>query len=289
MEIQHVAQFSAGVELPRVTASETSNHADASAQFTRAVHDGSTTRNWVFPVALIVLGALYVLQTVSPLRLESDAVDYLSTGAAIADGRVTPNMPFPSGYPVFVGWLDRAGLGSSFYFILANCPFLGLGIWATWRLFSDRPPRVRMWIVVATLLAISVVRSVAAPLPEAAFFGTSLLALAAMTEAVSDTGSKRLLLFVAALALSGMAISIRLVGVALIPTLFWASRNVVSVADFRASIDADASRLCFSVSETNPRNLTLVPCPGPVFAAQNPADRHLRPSRLSPARHPVSP
>jgi hypothetical protein len=230
MEIQHVAQFSARVELPRVTVAESSDRHDDSAQYARPLGDESTAGHWVFVTALLSLGGLYVLQSVSPLRLESDAVDYLSTGAAIADGRTLPNVPFPSGYPVLIGMLDRAGLGSSFYFILANCVLLGVGVWATWRVFNDRPQRVRMWIVVATLLTISVVRSVAAPLPEAAFFGTSLLALAAVTEAVSAPARKRLMLFAAALVAAAIAISIRLVGVALIPTLLWASLSAAHEA-----------------------------------------------------------
>jgi len=183
--------------------------------------DGVSWRR-LFPVALFALSVLYVLQAVSPLRLESDAVDYLSTGAAIADGRALPKVSFPPGYPTIIAMLDRAGLGSSFFFILANCLFLGIGLWSTWRIFSEYSVRVRMWIVVATLLVISVVRSVAAPLPEAAFFGTSLLALAAVSKALSAHGAKRFMLFAVSFALIGFAVSIRLVGVALIPALLWA-------------------------------------------------------------------
>src|SRR5687768_4169481 len=196
MEIQHVAQFSVDVELPRMTAAENSDRPHAAVR--RAAppwQEEGVLLHRLLPMVLLGLGAVYVLQTVSPLRLDSDAVDYLTTAAAIADGRALPTVPFPLGYPVMIAMLDRAGLGSPFFFILANSLFLGLGLWATWRIFSDLSIQVRMWTVVATLLAVQVVKSVAAPLPEAAFFGASLLSLAAASAALSANGGKRLMLF----------------------------------------------------------------------------------------------
>jgi hypothetical protein len=228
MEIQHVAQFSVGVELPRMTVVENrdrSRHSVAGIPFSLASE--SVAPNRLFLVTLFGLSGLYLLQTVSPLRLDSDAVDYLSTGAAIADGRALPKVLFPPGFPAIISLLDRAGLGSSFFFILFNCVCLGLGLWATWRIFADYSLRVRMWSVVATLLVISVVKSVAAPLPEAAFFGTSLLSLAAASAALSSHGGRRLALLAASFAVAGVAISIRLVGVALIPALLCACLSAV--------------------------------------------------------------
>lgn len=228
MEIQHVAQFSVGVELPRMTVVENSDRSqDSIPRVPLSVAGESVARNRLFLIALFGLSALYLLQTVSPLRLDSDAVDYLSTGAAIADGRALPKVLFPPGFPAIISLLDRAGLGSSFFFILLNCVCLGLGLWATWRILADYSLRLRMWTVVATLLVISVVKSVASPLPEAAFFGTSLLSLAAASAALSARGRKRLLLFAASFAVAGFAISIRLVGVALIPALLWACLSAV--------------------------------------------------------------
>lgn len=228
MEIEHVAQFSGRVELPRMTAADNSErHHEWGMGHAFAFSGGTASWHRLFLISLFGLGALYLLQTMSPLRLESDAVDYLSTGAAIADGRALPKAPFPPGYPIIIAMLDRAGLGSSFFFIFANCVFLGLGVWAAWQIFSDHSTRIRMWTVVATLLAISVVKSVATPLPEAAFFGTALLSLAAASAALSVHGAKRSMLFAASFALAGLAISIRFVGVALIPTLLWASFSAV--------------------------------------------------------------
>jgi len=196
-------------------------------------------------IALLALAALYLAQCASPLRLDSDAVDYLTTGAAIADGRPLPDVPFPPGYPALIAVLDRLGLGSTSFFILANCVFLALGLWATWRLFSEHPPAVRMWIVVATLLVISVVKSVATPLPEAAFFGTSLMSVAAASAAVAGRGSTRWILLAASMVMAALALSIRTVGVALIPMLLWACWSALSDASdtFRSRRKAIAMTL----------------------------------------------
>jgi hypothetical protein len=223
MEIQHVAQFSAGVEFPRVIASNNSDRRSNSVEQAKVLEGREAVRRYPLLLAsLLALGALYLLQVASPLRLESDAVDYLRTAAALEDGRALPTVPFPPGYPIIIAALDRAGLGSVLYFVLANCLFLGLGLWATWSLHQERPARVRLWILAATLLAIPVVKSVAAPLPEAAFFGASLVALASATSAGSAHGMKRLILFVLSFAAAVVAVSIRSVGVALIPALLWA-------------------------------------------------------------------
>ncbi|HYN80869.1 MAG TPA: hypothetical protein VES88_05155 [Gemmatimonadaceae bacterium] len=211
-----------------MTAAENSDRPHASPRRAGLPWEGEgVLRHWLFPMVLLGLGALYLLQTLSPLRLDSDAVDYLSTAAAMADGRALPTVPFPPGYPVIIALLDRTGLGSTFFFILANSLFLGLGVWATWRIFGDRAIQVRMWIVVATLLLVQVVRSVAAPLPEAAFFGASLLSLAAASTALSANGLKRLMLFGLSFALAGLAVSVRLVGLALIPALLWGCLSAV--------------------------------------------------------------
>jgi hypothetical protein len=87
-----------------------------------------------------------------------------------------------------------------------------------------------MWILVGTMLVISVVKSVAAPLPEAAFFGTSLLSLASASAAVSAHAARRWLLLAVSFLVAALAVNIRLVGVALIPTLLWACWAMLSDA-----------------------------------------------------------
>lgn len=223
MEIQHVAQFSAGVEFARVIGSRNSDRQSDSIEQAKVSEGREAVRRYpLLLTTLLALGALYLLQSATPLRLESDAVDYLRTAAALEDGRALPKVPFPPGYPIIIAVLDRVGLGSVLYFVLANCLFLGLGLWATWSIHRGRPARERLWILAATLLALPVVKSVAAPLPEAAFFGASLVAIATASSAGSAHGMKQLILFVVSFGAAFVAISIRSVGVALIPALLWA-------------------------------------------------------------------
>ena len=238
-----MAQFSAGVEFPRVIGSKNSDRQSDSIEQAKVSEGREAVRRYpLLLTTLLALGALYMLQSATPLRLESDAVDYLRTAAALEDGRALPKVPFPPGYPMIIAAFARVGLGSVFYFVLANCLFLGLGLWATWSIHQARPARERLWILAATLLALPVVKSVAAPLPEAAFFGASLVSLATASSAGSAHGLKRLILFVMSFGAAFVAVSIRSVGVALIPALVWACLIAVdNSGNIRASRRARAT------------------------------------------------
>jgi len=177
--------------------------------------------DWGFAAALGVLAALFLLQSASPLRLDNDAVDYLSRAAALADGRPLPLVWVLPGFPAILAILDRAGLGSSFYFILANCLFLGFGLLATWHILAEYPAAIRRWTLPLTLLSVPVIRNVSIPIPEAVFFGLSLLALWAMTAATSAQSRRRFLLLALAVLLTVLASSVRVAGLALSPALIW--------------------------------------------------------------------
>jgi hypothetical protein len=71
------------------------------------------------------------------------------------------------------------------------------------------------------MLAIPVVKSAPIALPEAAFFGVSLLALWAMTAAGAASGWNRRWLLVSAFGLIAAAVAVRTVGLALLPAFFW--------------------------------------------------------------------
>jgi hypothetical protein len=175
----------------------------------------------IVAAAMSTLCIVYLLQAATPLRLDDDAVDYLRMAAAVADGRPVPLVPVPIGYPVFLAFLDRAGLGTSFYFVLANCFFLALGLVSAWKILSDRSMAIRWCAVIFTLLAIPTIKSVPIALPEGTFFGLSLLALLAMSGGHRANGNNRAWLLGAALALTAIATSVRLVGVTLVPALIW--------------------------------------------------------------------
>ena len=184
---------------------------------------GALSRIHPMWVALSAIGIVYLLQAATPLRLDDDAVDYLRMGAAVADGRPVPLVPVPFGYPVFLAFLDRAGLVSSFCFVLANCVFLAVGLIAVWKILSDKTVTARWVAMIFALLAIPVIKSVPIALPEATFFGLSLLAVWSMSAGYRATGARRLSLLAAAFALTAIATSVRLVGVTLVPALLWSA------------------------------------------------------------------
>ena len=173
-----------------------------------------------FIAAMIALAVTYLVQAATPLRLDDDAVDYLRTAAAISDGIALPTLPIPNGYPHLLSLLERGGLATSPGFVIVNCVFLFIGLYGVWRL-RQYGVRARQLAIVATLLAIPVVKSVTIALPDAVFFGTSLLAVLCLTSAVDDRGSKRVSLLIVAGAFTIIAISLRYAGIALIPALAW--------------------------------------------------------------------
>jgi len=179
----------------------------------------SHRRLWIVVVG--ALAAVYLAQGATPLRLDDDTVDYLRMAAAITDGGTVPTV-LPVGFPFVLSMLERAGLGSSFFFVMANCVFLAVGLIAVWKLLASYPDTVRQASVVFSLLAIPFVKSVAMPLPEAAFFCASLLSLWAMTAAGDASGWRRRALLASAFFFIAASVTIRTIGIALLPAFLLA-------------------------------------------------------------------
>ena len=156
------------------------------------------------------------------MRLDNDSVVYLYMATSLADGVPFQPTGLPIGYPAFISLLIRAGLGSSFLFVLANCAFIAIGLKSVSYLFDKRPDGRPSWAVLLTLLSVPLIRYLPMHLPETMFFGISLLAVAVMTEATRSTGRRRFALLAGALVLTAIAITVRLVGFALVPALLWA-------------------------------------------------------------------
>lgn len=190
---------------------------------TDAVATLRTRAPWAFPVVVVLLAATYLLQTVSPLRLDTDSLNYLIMATALADGVPVPAIGLPIGYSHVVALLDRAGLASAFSFVLLNCLFIAIGLAAVWRIIDRDNDASRRWVVVFTLLAFPVVKSIAMPMPEATFFGITLVTLALMTKATTSPVPNRIVLLLVCIPFVFVAMSIRVVGAALIPALLWAT------------------------------------------------------------------
>ncbi len=193
-------------------------------------------RKWIFPITAGLAG-IYLLQTATPLRLDTDSLNYLIMATAIADGRPVPEIGLPTGYSHLVAFLDHAGLGSSFFFVLANCLFLAAGLYAVWQMLGKEHDTARRLVVVFTPLAYTVVRSAAMPMPEPAFFCISLVVLALLSRSQRSTLPVRILLLLVATALTALSITVRIVGLILLPAILWAC-----VADGYAMLAAKHSR-----------------------------------------------
>src|SRR6266567_6107416 len=85
-----------------------------------------------FAAIALAIGAIYLIQMATPLRLDDDVVDYLRMAAAITDRQHLPTLPIPVGYSVMVSLLERAGLATSPSFVIVNCLFLTLGLSSVW-------------------------------------------------------------------------------------------------------------------------------------------------------------
>ena len=172
-------------------------------------------------VTISVLGILYVLQAISPMRLDNDSVVYLHMATSIADGIRLEPTGLPPGYPTLIAALDGLGLGRSFVFVLMNCVFIAIGLACVQFVFQQSRSGRISWVVPLSMLSVMFIRYLPMPLPEPMFVGVSMAAVAAMTAAVSGVGRRRLCLLGAAIVLTIMAITVRLAGFALIPALLW--------------------------------------------------------------------
>lgn len=173
-------------------------------------------------MATAALVFLYLIQSLSPLRLDTDSVLYLYTARGIADGTWSGSSVVPVGYPAFVAVLDRLGLGNGFVLILANCAFSFIGAYSARHIFSAQANRRIVWIVPLTLLSVAFIRNATYPLPEAMFLACSMSALAVMTSATRARGMRKGRMLGIAFILTLISVLVRVPGIALVPAFAWA-------------------------------------------------------------------
>jgi hypothetical protein len=171
-----------------------------------------------FAISLGIIGLLYLIQIVSPLRLDTDSVWYFREAMEITGGPHLQKDIFPLGYPLIIALVEYLGLPVPAALVFINCGFLFAGCYAIWQMMRASDDRLRMVTVAATLLGFTAVRSALRPLPEAVFFGLSWMALASMASAVAP-GARRPLRLLNAILLTILAISVRYAGAALIVPL----------------------------------------------------------------------
>lgn len=178
--------------------------------------------------AIAFATVVYLLQILTPIRLDTDSLRYMVLAISIADGAPAARVEFPSGYPAIIALLDRLGLGSPNWFIGMNVVFLAAGLWALWWIYRDRSESIRLWTVVICLFSVPLVRSIAMPHPEAIYFGLSLGAIAAMSAVTRSLDARNLFLLAGAILLSALAVTLRLAAISLGPPLLWAVYTITS-------------------------------------------------------------
>lgn len=175
---------------------------------------------------LATIAALHLVQLGSPLRLNTDAVVYLSLGhAAAQDAAWTfAGQPphFPPGYPLLLFGLERLGILQPAALVALNLLSVGAALASAHRLLRQGhglDGTLAGAAVLCTLSSWVLVKHVALPLSDAPYLGLSLLALAAL-ERVGRAGGAGLAAVAIGLVL--LAASVRYVGLALFPAAAWA-------------------------------------------------------------------
>jgi hypothetical protein len=186
----------------------------------------SSGKSRIFWIALLIgLSLLYLVQIATPMRLNNDAIVYLSLATSAADGggfnyHGAPER-YPSGYPGLIFLLVKSGLGHASAFTALNCVFLGFGILASYgvlRLSFHTTPNESLAVCCLTLLSFVVIKHVTELASDTVYFGLAQSSLWAMLwwDRARET-SQRLYRTTIAGILTVISIFVRIIGIALIP------------------------------------------------------------------------
>jgi hypothetical protein len=188
---------------------------------------------------LLLLAICFVLQIFSPLRLNTDAIVLLSMGDSAAHGGGFldggQKTVFPPGYPALLAMLLRLGFAHPWVIVCLNAVFLSVGLFAAYSLlirqfFADKA--VVLMICSFFLLSYVVIKHFPIPLTDVPFFCCCTCCLAVMNQATRmDSNWPFVPLAGAAWLLAVAAITVRRVGVALIPPLVF---MIVSSPPFKS-------------------------------------------------------
>ena len=178
---------------------------------------------------LVLLAATYLLQMLSPLRLNTDAIVFLTLGESAASGHGFlfrgHSTHFPSGYPIMLAGLDCARLGASWAFIGLNCILAGAAVFSSYALYRRAfgvSRQIAELLCSLVLLCWVLIKHVTLPTSDVAFLGWTSLALLACNQAERIRNSKRGWALTAAAALVIASVATRTVGIALLPAFLWA-------------------------------------------------------------------
>ena len=205
-----------------------------------------------YQAAIFILALGYLIQAATPLRLHPDSVVLLSMADSFAHGGglLYEGQPtvFPPGYPAFVALLLKLGLAHNWVLIGFNLVSLSVGLWAvsyilTRRLFDTRYEVLTVCLV--SLFSFVFIKYSTIPLTEAGFFGLAMCSLAAMESASQlSFGRTFWLRIIASWILTLAALTVRRVGLALVPALLW---SIFSRKEVRECIRRLSSRIKIAI------------------------------------------
>ena len=139
---------------------------------------------------LVLLAATYLLQVLSPLRLNTDAIVFLTLGESAASGHGFlfrgHSTHFPSVYPIMLAGLDCARLGASWAFIGLNCILAGAAVFSSYALYRRAfgvSGQIAELLCSLVLLCWVIIKHVTLPTSDVAFLGWTTLALLACNQA----------------------------------------------------------------------------------------------------------
>ncbi len=169
------------------------------------------------------VAAAYLLQILSPLRINTDSSVLLSMALSAFEGKgyLFQGQPtqYPPGYPFVIKTLLQLHLASSGLLIALNLVFLliGLLVLRAWSKIGGNHG-VNSWLPALLVLASWVmIKHVTIPLTEFPYLGSSLLSLHFVTAFWNQGGKQKWLSFAAGAILAVMSIQFRTIGLSLLP------------------------------------------------------------------------
>ena len=177
--------------------------------------------------AVALLAAVYLVQVLTPLRIDNDSVVYLKVALQLAGEDTESGGQVPLGYPAAVAGLVQIGLANPEALVLLNAAFLLLGFAAVWWIARDVSPTVRVVAIALSLLSYPIVRVNVMPHPDAMGFGLTLLAVAMMSSVTSARSRRNAMLILGAMVVTLITATVRVAALVLVFPLAWCVLRVV--------------------------------------------------------------
>jgi len=176
--------------------------------------------------ALFLLVTTYVLQTLTPLRLNTDAISYLSMASSASDGFGFNHPLLPVGYPSIIVILEWLSIATSFWLVFFNLISLSLGLFCFHYLLvrSVRLSNIESTVICTiSILSWIMIKHITLPVADIPYLGVSAFALMLMVTVTRVRNRKYIAWsLILGLLFCTVAISIRTIGIALLPAFAWA-------------------------------------------------------------------